>query len=110
MEGKTPHSSNKAIDIEAEKRFEGELVDAITKGQGWFANEGRIRSLKALCSHEPQAELDRILETLRSHQYSLLISWRPDSQLNFALAWYSGFGLDALQGKAHGASGGFAGQ
>jgi hypothetical protein len=97
--GKTPHSSNKAIDIEAEKRFEGQLVDAITKGQGWFADEDAILSLKALCSHEPQAELDRILQTLRSHQYSLLISWRPEGQLNFALAWYNGFGLDALKQK-----------
>jgi hypothetical protein len=97
--GKPPRSSNKTIDIEAEKRFEGELVDAITKAQGWFANEDSILRLKALCSHQPQEELDRILETLRSHEYSLLITWWPDGQLSFALAWYSGFGLDALKEK-----------
>ena len=74
-------------------------MDAITKAQGWFANEDSILRLKALCSHQPQAELDRILETLRSHQYSLLITWWPDGQLNFGLAWYSGFGLEALKEK-----------
>jgi hypothetical protein len=97
--GTTPHSSNQAIDIEAEKRFEGELVDAITQGQGWFANEDTILSLKALCSPERQADLDRILETLRSHEYSLLVSWWPDGELNFGLAWYSGSGLEALKEK-----------
>jgi hypothetical protein len=97
--GRTPRTSSKTIDIEAENGFEGQLVDAITKAQGWFANEDAILRLKALCSPEPQAELDRILETLRSHQYSLLISWRPDGQLSFGLAWYGGFGLDALKEK-----------
>jgi hypothetical protein len=97
--GMTPRTSSKTIDIGAENRFEGQLVDAITKAQGWFENEDAILRLKALCSPKPQAELDRILETLRSHQYSLLTSWQPDGQLSFELGWYGGFGLDALKEK-----------
>jgi hypothetical protein len=86
-------------DVLAAMRLEQVLVQAITNGQAWLANENTIGRLKDLASPNMQPELDAVLQEIQRGEYQLVLNWWPEGTLRYNVGPYSGKGMAALKDK-----------
>jgi hypothetical protein len=75
------------------------LVQAISSGQAWFADEDTIAKLKELASPQMQAELDGFLQEIKRNEYGLNLNWWPEGTLDYSIGRYTGKGIAALEEK-----------
>ena len=84
---------------QSDSSLESSLVQAITDGQAWFETEERLRKLQDLCTPSARNAVESILRSLRSREFAISMSWGPNGQFIFNIAWYSGTGITAFREK-----------
>jgi hypothetical protein len=93
------HPGPNMIVFDKDSGLEDALVQGILHGQAWFADAATIRRLKELSSAAKQNELDDALQSLGSGEFTLLMQWWPQGELNYTLGWYTGEGMASFEEK-----------
>ena len=93
------HPQPNMIVFDKDSGLEQALVQAILDGQAWFADAETIQRLKVLSSPAMQSRLDGTLHSLESGEFTLVMNWWPEDELNYTLGWYSGKGMASFKKK-----------
>jgi hypothetical protein len=86
-------------EIQEAVRLEQLLVDAISRGQGWFVTEETIHRLKSLAGPEMQDEVEAAWQEIERGEYELSVSWWPEGKFTYNVGQYQGKGMAALKQK-----------
>lgn len=93
------HPRPNMIVFDKDSGLEHALVQGILDGQAWFADAATIQRLKELSSPAMQSELDNALQMLGSGEFTMVMGWWPQDELNYTLGWYTGEGMANFKDK-----------
>jgi hypothetical protein len=93
------HPRPTMIVIDQPSGLEYALVQGILGGQAWFADAGTIHRLKELSSPAMQNQFDGALQSLAGGEFTLVMRWWPQDELNYTLGWYTGEGMTSFKEK-----------
>jgi hypothetical protein len=93
------HPRPKMIVFDKDSGLEQALVHSILDGQAWFADVATIQRLKELSSPAMHNELDGALQSVGGSEFTMVMGWWPQDELNYTLGWYSGEGMTSFTEK-----------